>query len=210
MKKFLIIYFFFMLGICHCAYSQKLSLPEEEKIEFEQRAKRMIELFTETLPIIPSFPKDTDGAILRDKAIRNTLRLFTKEATMQLAYANGTKSAPIPMARYLRSLTDYEAKRELVQIDIIEFTVDALRPHPTQLGDYIVTFKFVQRFRKKKNYSPDPLANPEKLGLVEWDYEDVTTKSGTALVKKVTNQSGTKWVMYLGDIEAKDIEVIKN
>jgi hypothetical protein len=210
MKRIKFIFLIISLGVSFSSSSQKLSLSAEEKKEFEHRAQRMIELFTETLPIIPSFKPDTEEAILRDKAIKNTLRLFIKGATMQLAYANGTKSAPIPMATYLSSLTDYEAKRELVQIDIIDFTIDDLKPHPTQLGDYIVTFKFVQRFRKKKNYSPDPMANPEKLGLLEWDYEDVTTKTGTAIVKKVTTQSGTKWIMYLGDIEAKDIEVIKN
>ncbi len=197
--------FFFMNS-----YAQKVSLTQEEKIEFEQRAERMINLFTETLTIIPSFNPGTEESILRDKAIRNTLRLFTKEATMSLAYSNGTISEPISIASYLNSLTNYSAKQELVHIDIIDFTIDNLKPHPTQLGNYIVTFEFVQRFRKKKNFTIDPMSNPEELKTIAWDYEDVTTKSGSAIVKKITDQSGTKWIMYLDDVEAKDIEVIKN
>lgn len=210
MKKTILFFTIMSLLFGINCFSQKVSLTSEEKVEFEQRAERMINLFTETLTIIPSFDPGTDESILRDKAIRNTLRLFTKEATMSLAYSNGTISEPIPMARYLNSLTDYGAKQELVHIDIIDFTIDNLKPHPTQLGNYIVTFEFVQRFRKKKNFVVDPLANPEEFKTIAWDYEDVTTKSGSAIVKKVTNQSGTKWIMYLDDVEAKEIEVIKN
>lgn len=191
-------------------FAQKVALTKNEKKEFEQRAERMINLFTETLTIIPSFNPGRDEGILRDKAIRNTLRLFTKEATMSLAKANGTITDPMPIAAYLNALTNYSNKQELVAIDIIDFTIDSLKPHPTQLGSYIVTFEFVQRFRKKKNFVIDPLSNSEDLKLIEYDYEDVTTKSGSAVVKKVTNQSGSRWVMYLDDVEAEDIEVIKN
>ena len=199
-----------LLFFCMNSIAQKVPLTQEEKIEFDERAERMINLFTETLTVIPSFDPNTEESILRDKAIRNTLRLFTKEATMSIAYSTGNISEPIPMASYLNSLTDYGAKRELVQIDIIDFTVDNLKPHPTQLGNYIVTFEFVQRFRKKKNFTLDPLANPEELKAIAWDYEDITTKSGSAIVKKVTKQDGTKWIMYLDNVDAKDIEVIKN
>lgn len=199
-----------LLFFCLNSIAQKVPLTQEEKIEFDERAERMINLFTETLTVIPSFDPNTEESILRDKAIRNTLRLFTKEATMSIAYSTGNISEPIPMASYLNSLTDYGAKRELVQIDIIDFTVDNLKPHPTQLGNYIVTFEFVQRFRKKKNFTLDPLANPEELKAIAWDYEDITTKSGSAIVKKVTKQDGTKWIMYLDNVDAKDIEVIKN
>lgn len=209
MKKNKLIVVLIALLCASNVFAQKVSLTQEEKIEFEQRAERMINLFIETLTIIPSFDSDAEAGILKMKAIRNTLRLFTKEATMSIAYSNGTISNPIPIATYLNSLTNYSAKQELVHIDIIDFTIDNLKPHPTQLGNYIVTFEFVQRFRKKKNFSSDPMSNPEELKTIKWDYEDVTTKKGSAIVKKKTDQSGTKWIMYLDDVEAKDIEVIK-
>lgn len=190
--------------------AQKLELTQEDKIEFKQRAKRMIELFTESLTIIPSFNPSTDERILRDKAIRNVLRLFTKNATMQLAYGNGTFSNPISMPIYLNSLTDYETKQELVHIDIIDFTVEDVEPHPTELGKYIVRFEFVQRFSKKKNYVQTGLIEDEKFETIEWDYVDVTTKGGMGIIEKVTTQEGTKWIMLLDDVEAKGIELIKN
>ncbi|MEX0997620.1 MAG: hypothetical protein WDZ45_11265 [Flavobacteriaceae bacterium] len=206
--KYKLVFVCFLFALSSLS-AQKLELTQEEKTEFKNRAERMIKLFTETLTVIPSFNSDTEERILRDKAIRNTLRLFTKTATMQIMLANGTKRTS-PMPTYLNSLTDYEAKRELVHIDIIEFNVDAMRPHPTQLGSYIVSFEFVQRFSKKKNYTPDPFENSENLKQMEWDYVDITTKSGSAIVKKHTDQSGTKWIMLLDDVEANDIEVVKN
>lgn len=190
--------------------AQKLELTQAERVEFKERAKRMIDLFTESLTVIPSFNPSSDEAILRDKAIRNVLRLFTKDATMQLAYASGKKSEPIPMPTYLNSLTNYEAKKELVHIDIIDFTVENVEPHPTELGKYIVRFEFVQRFSKKKNYIQTGMIEDEKFEAIEWDYVDVTTKGGMGIIEKVTTQDGTKWIMLLDDVEAKGIEVIKN
>jgi len=205
-NKIIFISLFFVLNSIN---AQKLELTEEEKIEFKNRAERMIKLFTETLTIIPSFNSETEEKILRDKAIRNTLRLFTETATMQIMRADGSKETS-PIATYLNSLTNYEEKLELVHIDIIEFNIDEIRPHPTQLGSYIVSFEFVQRFSKKKNYTPEPVDNDEKLQKIEWDYVDITTKSGSAIIKKHTDQSGTKWIMLLDDVEANDIEVTKN
>jgi len=208
MKKMKIFTITSILFISAAINAQKLELRQEEKVAFKQRAKRMIELFTESLSIIPSFSPDTDERILRDKAIRNVLRLFTTDATMQLAYANSTFSKPIPMAIYLNSLTNYEAKQELVHIDIIDFTVEDVEPHPTELGKYIVRFEFVQRFSKKKNFVQTSDILNEKFETILWDYVDVTTKNGTGVIEKVTTQEGTKWIMLLSDVEAKDIEVV--
>ncbi|WP_339813551.1 hypothetical protein [Zunongwangia profunda] len=208
MKKTLMILFLLAL-VAPAVNAQKLELTTADKEEFKHRAVRMIELFTESLTVIPSFNPSTDERILRDKAIRNVLRLFTKDATMQLAYANGSFSNPIPMPSYLNSLTNYEARRELVHIDIIEFTVEEVEPHPTELGKYIVRFEFVQRFSKKKDYIPNPIQN-EKFEQIAWDYVDITTKGGVGIIEKITTQSGTKWVMLLDDVEAKDIEVIED
>lgn len=210
MRRLSFIFFLAIFFSSQTVEAQKLSLTTEEKKEFKRRAVRMIELFTESLTIIPSFETTADEGILKAKAIKNVLRLFKKNATMQLAYSSGIKSNPIPMASYLSSLTDYEAKRELVHIDIIDFTIEDIKPHPTELGKYTLEFKFIQRFSKKKNFTPPNTVVDEQFETIEWDYIDVTTKGGIAIIEKVTNERGTQYVMLLGDIEANDIEVIKN
>lgn len=209
MKKQILILFFILI-ITPALNAQKLSLTEADKKEFTQKAIRMIELFKESLTIIPTISNNQEDGFLKNKAIRNVLRIFIKDATMQLAYSNGSKSKPIRMGKYLSSLADYEAKRELVNIEIIDFTVEDIEPHPTELGKYIIKFEFVQRFSKKKNYTSTNRLNNEKFEEIEWDYADVTKKSGIGILEKVNTRNGTKWLMLLGDIEANDIELIKN
>lgn len=204
MKQKLTLFFFLLFSIGFLN-AQKLELTAREKEEFKERAIQMINLFKESLTIIPSFAEEP---ILKDKAIRNTLRLFIKGATIQIAYSNG-KTNTQKMSLYLNSLRSYEAKRELVNIDIIDFKVDNIEPHPTELGKYIIKYEFVQRFYKKKNFSMPNLQN-EKLAEIDWDYIDDTTKKGTAVVEKHSNEDGTKWIMLLGNIEVKDINVIKS
>lgn len=200
--KLTLLFFLFSVSFIN---AQKLELTSKEKEEFKDRAVQMINLFKESLTIIPSFAEEP---ILKDKAIRNTLRLFIKGATIQIAYSNGnTRTQKMPI--YLNSLRSYEAKRELVNIDIIDFKVDNIEPHPTELGKYVIKYEFVQRFFKKKNFSMPHLQN-EKLVEIDWDYIDDTTKKGTAVVEKYSNEEGTKWIMLLGNIEVKDIDVIKN
>ncbi len=210
MKRLSFIFFLAIFFSSQTIEAQKLSLTTEEKKEFKRRAVRMIELFTESLTIIPSFETTADEGILKAKAIKNVLRLFKKDATMQLAYSSGNKSNPIPIASYLSSLTNYEVKRELVHIDIIDFNIGDIKPHPTELGKYTVQFEFVQRFSKKKNYTPLNTVVDEQFETIEWDYIDITTKGGIAIIEKTTNERGTQYVMLLGDIEANDIEIIKN
>lgn len=208
MKKQIFILFFILI-ITSALNAQKLSLTEADKKEFTQKAVRMIELFKESLTIIPSISNSPEDGFLKNKAIRNVLRIFIKDASMQLAYSNGSKSDPIRMSKYLASLSNYEAKRELVNIEIIDFTVEDIEPHPTELGKYIIKFEFVQRFSKKKNYTSINMLNNEKFEEIEWDYSDVTKKSGIGILEKVNTQDGTKWLMLLGNIEANEIEVLK-
>lgn len=206
MKQKLTLFFFLLFSIGFLN-AQKLELTAREKEEFKERAIEMINLFKESLTIIPSFSGEP---ILKDKAIRNTLRLFAKKGNtkIEIAYASGGKK-PMKMSIYLNSLRNYEAKRELVNIDIIDFKVDNIEPHPTELGKYMIKYEFVQRFSKKKNFSMPNLQN-EKLAEIDWDYIDDTTKKGTAIIEKHSNEDGTKWIMLLGDIEVKDIDVIKS
>lgn len=203
MKKSLIFSLFFVFSVTYNVNAQKIHLTEKDKEEFKQKAIGMIEFFKESLTIIPTY-SDT---IIKQKAIRNTLRMFTNDATIEIAYASGKVSNPILLNDYLNSLKKYSKKNELVQIDIIDFTVDDIEPHPTELGKYVINYKFVQRFRKKKNYMPNQ--NPEKLESFEWDYIDVTTKNGIAIVAKHTDMEGTQWVLLLGDIKVNGIEVTK-
>jgi hypothetical protein len=186
-------------------YSQKLELTQQDKQELEYRAGRMVKLFTTSLETIPGFSGEP---ILKDKAIQNTLALFVKDATIELLLASGerlTKTMPV----YLNSLREYKNKGSLVNIEVIDFTVDKIKKDPKKMGRYIVEFKFVQIFRKKKNYTPDPLATEGELRELEWDYVDRTEKSGVAYVKKVTTRHGTKLQMLLGNVEADNVEVLK-
>lgn len=201
MKK--LVFVFIITISCNTLYSQKLELTTEDKKEFKRRTIRMIELFKESLQIIPRFNSEP---ILKDKAISNVLRMFVKGAKIQIATNNKTLEKKI--ATYLSSLTDYEAKRELVQIDIIDFTIDDVKPHPTKLGIYEIEYTFVQRFYKKKNYVNTNITEDENIESIEWDYIDDTTKSGKAMIKKVSTRNGTKWMMLLGDIKVDDIKVI--
>lgn len=203
MKKLVLIFIIFFFIPCT---AQKLELTQKDKDEFQRRAVRMIELFKEALEIIPSFEGEP---ILKDKAIKNTLRLFVNGASIELLYANGGK-AKMRMPKYLNSLRNYASQGELVNIEIIDFNIDDIKHHPTQLGKYIVEYEFVQLFQKKKNFTPDPLLSDEDIKLLEYDYVDKTTKSGTAIVEKKATSEGTKWIMLLGDIEADKIVVLEN
>lgn len=200
------------LILCSCfvlfnflASAQKMDdLSPEEKKEFEYRAGRAVKLFTTSLETIPRFEGEP---ILKDKAILNTLELFIKNAEIELLLANGdtiTKKLP----NYLNNLRNYKSKGTLVEIEIVDFVIDNIKPHDTELGKYTVDFKFVQIFRKKKNYTPS-LLNDENFKEIEWDYIDRTEKSGTAYVNKITDRHGTRWKMLLGNIEAENVEVIK-
>ncbi|MGJ8743593.1 hypothetical protein [Polaribacter sp.] len=204
MRKNTFIFIFCFLSFN--SFSQKLELTKEDKEEFKRRTVRMIELFKESLKIIPTFNAEP---LLKDKAISNVLRMFVKNAKIEIAIASQPKK-PISkkIGTYLHSLTNYEAKRELVHIDIIDFTVEDIKPHPTQLGSYSMKYTFVQRFYKKKNYINTSIPGEEKLETIEWDYVDDTTKSGEAIVKKVSTRNGTKWMMLLGDIKVNDIKVL--
>lgn len=204
MKK--IVAVFLLIFFSQNSFSQKLELTTADKEEFKRRTIRMIDLFKESLKVIPTFNAEP---LLKDKAISNTLRMFIKGSKIQIAIASQPKK-PIEkkLANYLASLTNYETKRELVNIDIIDFKVDSIKPHPTQLGNYIIKYEFVQRFYKKKNYINTSIPGEEKLESIEWDYIDDTTKSGNAIIKKVSTSNGTKWMMLLGDIKVNDIKVL--
>lgn len=203
MKKIVILCF--IIFFSQNFYSQKLELTKKDKEEFKRRAVRMIVLFKESLKVIPTFNAEP---ILKDKAISNVLRMFVKDAEIEIAIASQPKPISKKIGVYLASLANYEAKRELVQIDIIDFKVEDIKPHPTQLGSHIIKYEFVQRFYKKKNFVNISIPGEEKLESIKWDYIDDTTKSGEGIIKKVSTINGTKWMMLLGDIKVKDIKVL--
>ncbi|MDP2692577.1 MAG: hypothetical protein Q8O88_02970 [bacterium] len=197
-----ILFFIVTIVISLNSYSQKLSLPEEEKEEFEYRAGRMVELFTIGIQQIPGFEGEP---ILKDKAIKNVLDLFAKGSTIELAFLSGRKEVK-SMSTYLNNLRNYASQGKLVEIEIVDFNVKNIEPHDTELGVYVVEFNFVQIFRRKNDYIPYPIQNNEELKKNEWDYVDRTYKSGQAVVKKVTNRYGTTWQMLLGDVKADKVE----
>ena len=203
MKKIICFIAFSIIG--HLTVNaQNLSLSQADKEEFKNRAIDLINYFKEGLEIIPTYEEE----FVKDKAIRNTLGSFTSNAKVELAYANGhIKSQSI--SNYLYSLKSYSKKDQLVNIDILDFTIEDLKSHPTELGKYIIEFEFVQRFSKKKEIS-DFVPKTDKLEEIEWDYVDITTKRGYGILEKITTDDGTKWILLLHDIEVKSIEVLKN
>tara|TARA_R110001583_G_scaffold43654_1_gene138814 strand:- start:49 stop:648 length:600 start_codon:yes stop_codon:yes gene_type:complete len=199
MKLKFILGFFLLLQTL--GFGQKFDvISEEDKADFKQKAIEKIKELGFTFDKI-STSKDK---VSKERIIQSILPNFVlepKQATIEIASRNSKYSLPIET--YLREkLKNYKTRYAIVDIEFVSFDIKDLRPHRTEPNSYYMEYEFTQRFAASKGGKPD------KEGMIQYDYVDLTTKKGSFLIKKVNTILGSKWKMLYESIFVKDVKIL--
>jgi hypothetical protein len=196
--KFLIILFF---GISFNSFSQKFdTLSEQDKADFKQKAIEKIKLLGFTFEIVAS----TKNQAEKNRFIESILPSFVlkpRQATIEVTSKNGAVSYEIEV--YLREkLKNYKNKYAIVDIEFVSFDIKELIPHRTEPNCYYLEYTFAQKFCGSIDGKKD------KEGLINYSYCDITTKTGSFIIKKENTILGSKWKMLFESIYVKDIKIL--
>lgn len=196
-NKNLILFLLCMISF-NTIYAQKFkTLSKSEKKDLEHLAANKIKDLSFTFRSIPKLKDE----VLKKRIIKSTLKLFVKDATIEVA---GRSTVKYTIAYYLNNkLKSYGKKHKVVDVSFVSFELGNLKPNPGHPGEYYIDYKFIQRFCRSNNGE----RNAE--GLLEYDYCDLTTKKGRFIVKRVHTVIGAKWKMYFDSIAVVGIQVIK-
>lgn len=180
-------------------FSQKFkTISKQDIANMTALATQKIKNLSQAFQDIPTIKNKVN----KNNIIRETRKQFTDSATVEIGYAN-RKNETVLIDSYLKNrLTGYGKRYKIVDVYFVSFKLGKFKPLKGKPGQYVMNYSFVQRFSR----SSKGKRNPE--GLVIYDYQDETTKTGKLIIKQVTDVIGTHWKMFFDSIHVKDIKVL--
>ena len=208
-KSISIVLLFLCSFLTNRTFGQPNNSPfgKDQLEEIEQQAKDYLVSFTDG---VSQLSKNSDKTAQR-KIINNVLNLFKDNAKIETLNVNGNKRA-YNMPYYLTNIVaNYSNRFGLVVLKFENVVVDHNSTAPIKnakgvITGYKGTFSFSQIF-----CVTDKFVHKEsnKYEMEDFKICDQTKKEGEFIYKKIEGTTGSRWILLLGDIEAKEVENLK-
>ena len=174
--------------------SEKITINPEDIEEFKVRTKQKVEEFQQHIVIIGDKEQPSD---MRNLAEREALKLFVKDAIMEISSVKADGSSDIvarPIAKYLARLKALPFTRVVIKFYDVAYVTDFVKGPD---GRYYSTATIIQEFN---GFNGDNLI-----------YSDVTKKEIEIIIDLVEDKffNEKRWKIFLGDIRATETKSTK-
>jgi hypothetical protein len=168
--------------------SSDLTLNKEELANFNERAKQKVEQF---LNYMKTISLATESNEMRDLALKNAIKLFIKEATVESSYMVGNewKKKTSLLKNYLHRLRALQTTKVALDFYDLVYLTDFIK---VDEENYKATATFYQIYTA---YSGDNIK-----------YSDKTTKTIDIILTLVKDEfyGERRWTIFLGNIKVTE------
>jgi|GEM_PF-3309008 len=199
---------FVFLLISVSGFSQNVPFSKEQQDKFTRQAKDYLQDFVRTV-ILLSDPKKSCDATCQEYRIQGTEDHFIKGAKIQTISLNNKNPRSWPVSQYLRTVVNnYKNRYRLVIVKFNNIVIDSDKLQPIGNNMYKMKGSLTQEFCVKN--AQDFAKESNTTNVESFTICEETQKEFEVIIKKQLSASlGERWVVLLGDVNAKTIKNLK-
>ncbi len=207
-KYFKILCILFLFSHKISAQDTTVNFTQQQLLAFEKQAIQSVTNFCQFLGDLAS---SETIAEYKPQLKKNIIRLFVPGAKVGVkSVSRPNKSTNYPISTYTDQVAGYSQKYNFIVLQFFKVRVDVRHLRDTLIAGkkyFYGTFSYWQRFlasneeKESNNYTQEDFS---KAG------SDETKKTGKIYFQEfLGNSKSSRWKIFLGDIEAKEIRPLK-